>query len=299
MNESTTALELFQRIFEIVFPIVAIVCAGYLYGRKHSPDLQVANRVNMDIFLPALVFSVMAGKSFDLYAHIDLAIATLIVVLGAGLVAIPIALAFGLKIKTFIPPMMFNNCGNLGLPLALLAFGDSGLAAAVIMFLVSNLMHFSLGTHIVDQNARLIMLIKNPIIVATIAGLTLTLTGLSLPQWFAVPIDMLGQVSIPLMLFALGVRMITVDLSNWRVGLLGAVVSPLSSLIIALPVAWIAGLSDDDSAYLVMCSVLPPAVLNFMFSERYNQDPETVASIVLIGNIFSLVIIPTTLWFII
>jgi predicted permease len=298
MNTSTDLLLLLERVFSTVFPIIAIVTAGYLYARKANPDLQVANRINMDIFLPALIFSVMAGKSFDLYAHLDLALGSVVMVLGAGLLMKPVAKVLGIPSKTFVPPMMFNNCGNLGLPLALLAFGDAGLAAFVVMFLVSNLLHFSLGIHIVDENAKLTGLFKNPIILSTFAGLAWALFKLPLPTWLATPIDMVGQISIPLMLFALGVRMISVDLSQWKIGVYGAIFSPLSSLVFAIPFAWIMGLSDEFTAYIVLFSVLPPAVLNYMFAERYNQQPETVASIVLIGNLASLAFIPLTLFFV-
>ncbi len=298
MTDSTVLLSLMDRVFATVFPIIAIVTVGYLYARKHAPDMAVANRINMDIFLPALIFSVMAGKNFDLYAHLDLALGSAIMVLGAGLVMKPVAGLLGVHPKTFVPPMMFNNCGNLGLPLAYLAFGDAGLSAFVVMFLVSNLMHFSLGIHIVNENAKLSSLASNPIVIATFVGLGWAMLKLPLPSWLATPIDMVGQISIPLMLFGLGVRMITVDMSNWKIGLYGAIFSPLSSLIFALPFAYIMDLSAEYTAYIVLFSVLPPAVLNYMFSERYNQEPQVVASIVLIGNIASLVIIPATLFFI-
>ncbi|QJD71270.1 AEC family transporter [Marinobacterium sp. LSUCC0821] len=298
MTDSTVLLSLMDRVFATVFPIIAIVTVGYLYARKHAPDMAVANRINMDIFLPALIFSVMAGKNFDLYAHLDLALGSAVMVLGAGLAMKPIAGLLGVHPKTFVPPMMFNNCGNLGLPLAYLAFGDAGLSAFVVMFLVSNLMHFSLGIHIVNENAKLSSLASNPIVIATFVGLGWAVLKLPLPSWLATPIDMVGQISIPLMLFGLGVRMITVDMSNWKIGLYGAIFSPLSSLIFALPFAYIMDLSAEYTAYIVLFSVLPPAVLNYMFSERYNQEPQVVASIVLIGNIASLVIIPATLFFI-
>ena len=298
MTDSTVLLSLMDRVFATVFPIIAIVTVGYLYARKHAPDMAVANRINMDIFLPALIFSVMAGKNFDLYAHLDLALGSAVMVLGAGLAMKPVAGLLGVHPKTFVPPMMFNNCGNLGLPLAYLAFGDAGLSAFVVMFLVSNLMHFSLGIHIVNENAKLSSLASNPIVIATFVGLGWAMLKLPLPGWLATPIDMVGQISIPLMLFGLGVRMITVDMSNWKLGLYGAIFSPLSSLIFALPFAYIMDLSAEYTAYIVLFSVLPPAVLNYMFSERYNQEPQIVASIVLIGNIASLIIIPATLFFI-
>ena len=50
--------------------------------------------------------------------------------------------------------MMFNNCGNMGLPLAVLAFGEAGLSPMVALFTISNLLHFTLGVWIVDHHAR-------------------------------------------------------------------------------------------------------------------------------------------------
>ena len=52
------------RITAILFPIFAIVALGYWYGRRHDPEMAVANRLNMDIFVPALVFAALAGRTF-------------------------------------------------------------------------------------------------------------------------------------------------------------------------------------------------------------------------------------------
>jgi len=52
------------RILGILFPIVAIVLVGYLYGLRHNPEMKVANRINMDIFVPALILGAMASRNF-------------------------------------------------------------------------------------------------------------------------------------------------------------------------------------------------------------------------------------------
>ena len=111
------------RLLAILFPIFAIVAAGYFYGRKHKPEMAVANRINMDVFVPAVVFAAMAGKAFDVQAYAPLALGALLVLLTCGLVAWPIARLLKMEAKTLVPPMMFNNSGNIGLPLAVLAWG--------------------------------------------------------------------------------------------------------------------------------------------------------------------------------
>ncbi|MES9888760.1 MAG: AEC family transporter, partial [Candidatus Sedimenticola sp. 6PFRAG1] len=106
---------------------------------------------------------------------------------------------------------------------------------------------------------------------------------------------MLGQIAIPLMLFALGVRLIHIDWSAWRIGMIGAVICPLSGLVIAIPMGLMLGLSDLQFAMLVVFGALPPAVLNYMVAERYGQEPQNVASIVMLGNLASVLVIPVVL----
>ncbi len=296
MDEAT--LSLVERILQTVFPLVAIVTVGFLYGRKLHPNMAVPNQLNMDVFTPALIFSVLSAKTFDLPAYQELAVAAVIVVLGSGLILLPFCRLIGIHPKTFLPPMMFSNSGNLGLPLAVLAFGEQALPAAVVLFLVENLLHFTVGIYMLNPRTSPWHLLRMPMILATIAGLVWSGFGLELPPTLRTFIDMLGQIAIPLMLFALGVRMLSVDFSHWRSGVLGALLCPASGLLMALAAQQLLQLEQTQLAYLILFGALPPAVLNYMVAERYNQEPQQVASIVLLGNIGSLLIIPATLAFI-
>lgn len=293
----TTAMALMERIFLTVFPLVAIVGVGFLYARARHTDMGIANRINIDVFCPALIFSVMSAKSFDLPAYSTLAIGALIIVLGSGLLLWPLCRILKVHPKTFLPPMMFNNSGNLGIPLLVLAFGDAALPAAVVLFLVENLLHFTVGIYLLDHRTNPFNVLRMPMIIATIAGLCFSTFNWTLPEVVQIPVDMLGQIAIPLMLFALGVRMTSVDFSNWRLGVWGAIMAPASGLMIALSLQPILQLEPLQFGYLLMFGALPPAVLNYMMAERYNQEPQQVASIVLLGNMGSLLIIPLVLAF--
>ncbi|MET0015137.1 MAG: AEC family transporter [Sedimenticola sp.] len=286
------------QIISIVFPIFAIVLVGFIYARRHAPDMAAANKVTIDIFIPALIFDVLSGKDFNLIEYQALAVGSAAIILGSGIIAWPVARLLNYPFKTFVPPMMFSNYGNMGLPLALFAFGEQALPAAVVMFIVGNTLHFSVGMKMMDSSVSMAGLLKIPMLIATIAGLTVSFMKLEIPELIAVPIEMLGQIAIPLMLFALGVRLIHIDWKAWRIGIVGAVVCPLSGLLIAVPLGMLLGLSGLQYAMLLVFGALPPAVLNYMVAERYGQEPQNVASIVMLGNLASVIVIPAVLAFV-
>lgn len=286
---------LLVRITAILFPIFAIVGAGYFYARRHKPEMAVANRLNIDVFVPALVFAAMAGKSFDLIAYGPLALGALILLLSCGLIAWPVARLLGVPAKTFVPPMLFNNSGNIGLPLAVLAWGDVALPAAVILFMVENTLHFSLGARLLDPKSRLLTLWRIPVVAAAIAGLIVAVFKLPLWSPAVTAIKMLGDVSVPLLLFSLGVRMTDVSLGDWKVSLTAALGRPMLGMAIAWCLVQILGLQGLPAAMLIVFGSLPPAVLNFLFAERYQQEPQRVASIVLVGNLAALIFLPFSL----
>ena len=283
------------RITAILFPIFAIVALGYWYGRRHDPEMAVANRLNMDIFVPALVFAALAGRSFAPGEFLPLATGAFAVQVGCGLLAWPAARALGLPWKTFVPPMMFNNSANVGIPLAVLAWGEDALPAAVILFMVANLLHFSVGARMLDARSRLLTLWRIPAVAATVAGLAVSLLGIAIWKPLLTALEMVGDIAIPLLLFALGVRMKTIRLTDLGPALAGAFLRPALGAAIAWCAAHLLGLGARDTAMLIVFGALPPAVMNFLFAERFHQEPERVASIVLLGNLAAVVVLPLVL----
>jgi predicted permease len=283
------------RIVSILFPLFAITALGYFVGKKMKPDLSHANKLNMDVFVPALVFAALVNKEFRITEFIPLSLATLVVVIGSGLAAWGLSRLTGVGTRTLVPPMMFNNCGNLGLPLAVLAFGELALAPAVVMFMVSNLLHFSYGAWLLDHRVKVWTVWKVPSVIATLAGLAIGIAGVQIWPPLMISIRMLGEISIPLMLFALGVRLTDSRITSVGIGVFVAAARPIVGMLLAMAVMLVIDLPPQEQALLLVFGALPPAVLNYIFAERYNQDPETVASMVLIGNVSALLFLPVAL----
>ena len=281
-----------ERILGIILPVFVVIVVGYLYARRVKPDMEQVNRISMTILGPALIFSALASKEFDIRENVVLMLGSIGVVLGSGLLAWPVARMMKVDYRTLVPTAMFNNCGNMGLPLAVLAFGQGGFSAMVALFTISNLLHFTLGAWMIDHHARFGSLLRNPMVWATFLGFGFALVHPPMPEWASVGIKMVGDALIPMMLLSLGVRLYEVRWSDWKLGLVGGLVCPLTGIAIAALLAPLLALDPLQSGLLLIFGSLPPAVLNFMVAEQFNQEPAKVASIVLIGNVLSIVFVP-------
>lgn len=289
---------LLARIGEVIGPVVAIALLGFLYARKRPTDMSVVNRLNMDCLLPALIFVNLARTEIETDSLLRLGLCACAVVLGSGALAWPVCRAAGMPPRAFLPPMMFKNYGNLGLPLALFALGQPGLEAMVVLFVVGNVLHLTVGFWILRGSLSLREVACTPMIVAAAAGLLVSFAQVELPGAVANSFELLGAAAIPLMLFALGVRMVDVHARSLRIGLAGAALCPACGIACYGAVTSLVRLDGLESHVLLMFSVLPPAVLNFMFAERFGVSPELVAAIVLAGTVLSLAVIPAALVFV-
>jgi hypothetical protein len=197
--------------------------------------------------------------------------------------------------KTLVPPSMFNNVGNMGLPLLMLTFGEQTLGAAVVLMLVVTVLQFTVGIWLLSGRLDPSMLWREPLLAAAGAGILVSLSGLTVWQPLMVATKLLGDIALGLMIFSLGVRLSTAHLGAWRIGLVGACVTPITGMLMAWGFCLMVPFSLLEQNMLFVFGALPPAVSSFILAERYQQEPDKVASIVIIGNAAALFFIPLAL----
>ncbi len=287
-----------MRVLEITVPVFAVVLLSYAYGRWRPMDMGPANRLNLALFVPALIFYALSEQTAGGSTLVAAAVATVAIVFGSGLLAWVFCLLLKQDWRTYVPPGMFNNCGNMGLPLITLSFGEKALPIGIVFLIVTTLLQFSIGLMLVAGRFEPGMLLKNPLLLATVAGLLALTFDWHAPAMVLPAIKMLGEVAIPLMLTALGMRLAEGGISHWRKGLLGGLLTPLTGLMVALPLIAIMRPDPTLTAAILLYAALPPAVMNYLLAERYQQEPEVAASIVAVGNVMAVIIMPVVLFFV-
>ncbi len=276
-------------IADIVLPVYLVVAAGWAYGRFARPAVESLNRLAIDVFVPALMLHGLATARFDLGGSGPLLAGGALILLGNAALAWPAARLLGVSVRGFVPAVSANNTVNVGVPIAVLAFGSEALAPTLLLAQMQMLLTLTLGLWLMEGRPRPGAVLQSPIMIAMVAGLTLSALEVRIPRLVDVPLEMLGRSAIPLVLFGMGARFASVPVTAVPAGLAGAVLRPLGGLAAWLVVAPLLGLSARDSAMLLVFAVLPPAVVTFLFAERYGRDPGLVATIVVLGNLLGIV----------
>ncbi|MDH4019469.1 MAG: AEC family transporter [Xanthomonadales bacterium] len=290
---------MFNELFSVIAPI--LICAGLGYGwARKGLDYPVdfVTRLVMNIGAPCLIVSSFSKSGIDIgkMAEISAAVVViLLVMLALGGILIRM---MGLKIGTFLPSLLFPNIGNMGLPLCLFAFGETGLALGLTVFLVIFALQMSLGIILVAGRGNLRGLIGQPVLWATAIAVVLVSTGSSLPGWLDNTTSILGGATIPLMLITLGVSLAQLKVAQWKHSLLFSLIRVLGGFGLAVLVAELFRLEGVDRGVLILQSSMPVAVFNYLLALRYQREPGEVAGMVVLSTLLAFALLPFIVGFV-
>jgi len=214
-------VELFKPLAPVI-PVFFLIAVGFVFA--HWKKISLAPLTELIVYLgtPSLVFTSLAGKPL---------VATDIAVLFAGTVAMFAAVgllirlyffSFRFRSRGFAMPSLFMNAGNMGLPLALFAFGQPGMQRATLLFVIITSLQYSLGIYILSGRGNWKEIFRLPLLYATIAGLSFNLGQIKTPELLFQPLALLGQSTLPLMLVGLGYRLHNFQSLQWGHALGGA-----------------------------------------------------------------------------
>lgn len=285
-------------ILAAVIPVLGTAGIGFLWVRA-GRQLETAMLMPLvvDIGTPCLVFATFAKTSISPSSFAAVALAsTTAIACFALLAAIALPLG-GLRVRTFLPSLTFPNNGNLGLPLAAYAFGEQGLSNAIVFYAICTIGQFTVGQAIAAGTANWRGLLRLPLIYAVLLGVAVSIWHISLPRWLANTISLIGGMPIPLMLLMLGASLARLQVMMMSRAIALSMLRIGAGACIGLAVTLLFDLEPTARAVLIMQCAMPLAVYNYLFAQRWNNQPEEVASLVVVSSSVSIPSVPMLLHF--
>jgi malate permease and related proteins len=287
-------------VLEIVAPVFLLALIGFLWVRLgFEYRIEFVTKLAMTLSVPALIFTALMKTEIEPAALTTLSLAA-VAAYGAITLAAWIGTRLaGLDMRTYLAPLIFGNTGNLGLPLALFAFGEAGLGYAVVVFAVMAVWSFTFGVWIVAGGGSPMKALKEPLVWATLLGALFLWQGWQTPRFLTNTLDLIGQIAIPLMLITLGVAVARLHPAGLGRALLLSLVKVAATVAIGWGIGLAFGLADVPFAVLVLQVSTPVAVTSYMLAAKYGADSDAVAGLVVVSTLTAVATIPLTLAFLI
>ena len=286
---------LISALLNVIVPVALVAGTGFVLGRRLTLDQDTVARLSLYALTPALAFDTILNARIAVGEALTLTLAFLLT--WAVTLAVSWLVARRWDDRTRRSVMASStiwNSGNLGLPIALFAFGQSGLERALVVFLVGVIGTYILGPAVYNSGAgwrgSLKAILGLPVLWAALAALLWRLSGVGVPLGLERGVHLMAQATLPLVLLSLGLQLGAAGRLSITPPMLFAsgvrlILGPLSAFGICLLI----GLHGQPLAVLVLSASMPTAVNALLLAREYGSDAQTVAGVVLLTTLGALV----------
>ena len=293
-------MEIYIKLFEVLFPVFFVVGIGYYLGKTNPKiDTTFITSFAANIGTPAMVIYAITSTGINFEIFRDYFWYYFLAIVLFALVGI--FTLYLLKTKDIVrelPPLIFPNTGNMGLPICMFAYGSKGLGVSASITSLIILCHFTLGVFLADRKFNLNVILKNPPFYAIIFSAIMLFYGIKMPVFVVNTTEWLMYVTIFLILMSLGIaltRLKVFSLSN-------ALISSFTRMIIGPAIGFLLIFIFDLKGFaagvlLIQCS-MPSAVLNYLVGSIYSPKKivDSIASTIVVSTLISFVTIPIVVY---
>jgi predicted permease len=294
-------MEIYIKLFEVLFPVFFVVGIGYYLGKKNPKiDTTFITTFAANIGSPAMIIYSLNAEFISFEVFKSYFWYYLIAILCFFIVGV--SLLYLLKVKDIIrelPPLLMPNTGNLGLPLSLFAYGQSGLGVAGAISALIILFHFTVGVFLADRKFNFDVVIKSPPFYAIIISVILLYYNIKLPTFVENTSSLLTYATIFLILMSLGIALTRLKVFSFNKALICSVGRVILGPIIGFGVIKIFNLNGFAAGVLLIQCSMPSAVLNYLIATMYSSKKivDSVASTIVVSTFMSFITIPIVIFF--
>ena len=300
----------FQILENVILPVFIVIIVGFIIRRFTSIESHSLSNVILYAFTPCLVFSGIAQSSLESHAWSEIGFITLGNAMIMMILSWSIAKMLGLDQKlmsAFVLSTALTNAGNYGLPVNLLAFGEKGLETAVIFYVVSSVISYTLGAFIASHGTQgfkssLISVARLPLMYAAVAAFAVRSLMLQIPQPVFQSVKLMGGAAIPAMLIVLGMELAEPALlrsksAHWGLAISSSIIKLFFPIIPVLLLSQIVGLVGLARNVVLVQACMPTAVLAVIFTVKFKGASQFVTSVIIMSTMASLLTLTLLLSF--
>ena len=294
-------MEIYIKLFEVVFPVFFVVGIGYYLGKKNPKiDTKFITNFAANIGTPAMVIYAVTSTGINFEIFRDYFWYYLLAIICFSIVGIINLFLINTKdIIRELPPLIFPNTGNMGLPICLFAYGSQGLGVSASITSLIILMHFTVGVFLADRKFNLDVIIKNPPFYAIIFSAIVLFYEIDMPVFVINTTEWLMYVTIFLILMSLGIALTRLKVFSLNKAVISSITRMFIGPLIGIGLIWFFDLEGFAAGVLLIQCSMPSAVLNYLVGSIYTPKKvvDSVASTIVVSTLMSFITIPIVVYF--
>ena len=288
-------MDLYLRLFEVIFPVFFVVGIGYFIGKKNPKiDTNFITNFGANIGSPAIVFYSVTttGLSFEIF--INYFMYYLIAIIGFSLIGIIFLFFLKKDIAMELPPFILPNTGNMGLPICLFAYGTQGLGIAGAISSLIILFHFTLGVFLASKKFNLNVILKSPAFYSVLISVLIIYFEIDVPNFVINTTMLLTYATIFLILMSLGIALTRLKIFSFNDALISSIARVIIGPLIGFLIIKYFNLSGVAAGVLLIQCAMPSAILNYLVGSIYSPKKivDSIASMIVVSTILSFITIP-------
>ncbi len=281
------------QIFTVIAPAILIAGLGFVWAKRGGAfDNTTISGLVMNLGSPCLIFSSLTTIELDPAAFGSVLLASVGVLVTSLIVGLVLLRVMREPLTTYLPALVHPNTGNMGLPLSLMAFGETGLALAISYFFINSVSQYTLGLSISSGQFSPAQLFRQPVIWAVTAALIVRGFDFQLPEFVINTTKLVGGLVIPLMLLMLGNSLASLKVTGLGTATIIAVSRLGVGFCAGLAMIFLLDLESTVAGVVILQASMPAAVFNYVFAERFDRQPERVAAVILVSTLLSFLTLP-------
>ncbi|MGY8994099.1 MAG: AEC family transporter [Rhodospirillales bacterium] len=286
-------------LFAVIAPVFVCAGLGFAWARTgRAYDMDMVSGLVFNFGAPCLIAVTIVRTRLTPEVLGTLGAATTVTIAICGFIGWGLLRLLRWPVAAYLPGLMFANTTNMGLALALFAFGPEGLAMAIPVTVIAGTGTFAIGTAIMTGSLSLGQLLRLPTLYGLVVGLIFQLGDIEPPAWLENSAHTLGNMVIPIMLVTLGVSLARLKFHSLRRSAVLAVVRLALGFGVSVGVAALFGLEGMSRGVLIVLMSMPTAVFNYLLALRFSDTADEVAGMVVASTCLSFLLLPALMWYV-
>jgi hypothetical protein len=284
-------MEIYIKLFEVLFPVFLSISIGYWYGKKDAKfDTNFITTFSGNIGLPCIIFYSLTFSDIDFDIFLKFSLFTFVYVGIFSIIGLIVLKLLNRDIVRLLPPLILPNTGNMGMPLCLFAFGIKGLAIATAITSTILVLHFSIGILLASRKFSIQPLIKCVPVYAIIFSLFFVYYKIPAPKFLENATFLIGYSAIFLVLVSLGVALAKLKVFSFKETLIYSLIRVLVGPIIGFAFVKYLNLTGVEAGVIFIQASMPSAILTYLVAEMYSpkEITDSIASTVALSTFLSL-----------